>query len=70
VIYILGLLSSLLKILPTGTALWAKIKGDKDKLDQIIAEGRQPTPEEWDALNVETAALEAQIDANAEQAGG
>lgn len=69
-LYLLSLLSALLKVLPEGSALWTKYKADKDKIDEIVAEDRVPTDAEWAALNSETAALEASIDANAAAAGG
>jgi hypothetical protein len=61
----LALLNLLLKVLPEGTAQWLKIKADRDKFNQIKAEGRNPTDQEWQDVIDVTTALEAQIDANA-----
>lgn len=69
-VFVLGLINALLKLLPEGTALWLNIKADKDKLDAIAAENRNPTDDEWASLNTTTADLEAQIDANAARAQG
>lgn len=66
---ILALLNSLLKFVPTGTALWNKYKTDRDLTQSIIDEDRVPTDEEWAQINAETASLEAEIDSNAAARG-
>jgi hypothetical protein len=66
-LYILGLLDQLLSLVPAGSALWQKFSGQKTKFEQMVKDGRDPTDEEWTALDAEVKALEAQVDAGAAQ---
>lgn len=42
----------------------ARFDASSEKVKQMVAEGRDPTPEEWDALNAETEELMSQIAAS------
>lgn len=59
---ILSWLTSLLALVPGATALWNALTAKKTLIEQIIAEGRNPTDAEWDQLNADTATKEAMID--------
>jgi len=63
--YVLTLLTQLLQLVPAGSALFQKFTDQKTKFEQFVAENRDPTEEEWAALDAEVKALEAQVDAGA-----
>lgn len=67
-IVVLSLLTQLLQYVPAGTALWQKISDQKTKFQAMVDAGRDPTDEEWAALDAEVKSLEAQVDAGAAQA--
>jgi len=60
------LLFKVLDILALGLKLAPELKASydqsKSKLEQIIKEGRDPSPEEWNELNSRIDALQAALD--------
>jgi len=56
-------LQSLLTLLPLGQQLAGMYQGIVANLKDMHASGRDPTPEEWAALDAAVKALEAQLQA-------
>ena len=52
----IGLISKVLDMILMGVQMIPAVKAEmeelKGKLGEMVAEGRDPTPEEWDALNL------------------
>ena len=52
----IGLISKVLDMILMGVQMIPAVKAEmeelKGKLSEMVAEGRDPTPEEWDALNL------------------
>jgi hypothetical protein len=59
---ITSLLTQLLSLVPAGTALYNQYAAQKAQAEQWAADGHVPTDAEWDALDAQVRALEAQID--------
>ncbi len=66
VTYVLTLLTQLLALVPQGSALFAQFTAQKQQAQDWAASGHVPTDAEWDALDAQVKALEAQIDAGAQ----
>jgi hypothetical protein len=49
--YVIKSLNALLQVLAADTAATAQLMQLKSELETFIAENRDPTPAEWDALN-------------------
>lgn len=62
-LYALQFLQSLPMLIQTGGDLIARIRDENAKIDQMIADDREPTDAEWDALNAATAVLRAKLHA-------
>jgi len=59
--YALQLLQAIPTLLAAGRDVAAMIEQGSTALKAMQAEGRDPTPEEWDALNATIAALRAEL---------
>lgn len=55
------LLLQLVAILPTAIQAGLEVKGVVDRVSDIMSSGREPTAEDWDALNAEIAVLRAAL---------
>lgn len=61
VAFAIQVLTQLLGLVPAATAAWTMVQDSRNKLEQMRAEKRDPTPAEWDSLNAQTAALLKQL---------
>lgn len=61
--FAIQVLTQLLGLVPTATAAWQMVQDSRNKLELMRAEKRDPTPEEWAALNAQTADLLKQLNA-------
>lgn len=61
VAFAIQVLTQLLGLVPAATAAWQMVQDSRNKLELMRAEKRDPTPEEWAALNAQTADLLKQL---------
>jgi hypothetical protein len=61
--YALQLMSALPGLIKAGVDITHTVTASRDKLAQMDAEKRDPTPAEWDALNAEIARLRGELHA-------
>lgn len=61
--FAIQVLTQLLGLVPAATAAWQMVQDSRNKLEIMRAEKRDPTPEEWVALNAQTADLLKQLNA-------
>lgn len=59
--YVLQILAALPQLLAAGVEISAFVQKARDDVERMKDEGRDPTPQEWDALNAEIARLRAQL---------
>lgn len=52
-----------MEFLPTASAVYQAYRDEIDRLQAIVAEGRDPTPDEWAALENMTEDLHGRIQA-------
>lgn len=63
VAFAIQVLTQLLGLVPAATAAWQMVQDSRNKLELMRAEKRDPTPEEWAALNAQTTDLLKQLNA-------
>jgi hypothetical protein len=60
-LYAIQLLNALPGLIATGQNLLTVVQQHRDALERMHAENRDPTQEEWDALNASINALRSQL---------
>lgn len=61
--FAIQILTQLLGLVPIATQAWQMIQDQRNALEKMRAEGRDPTPEEWAALDATTDNLRKQLHA-------
>jgi hypothetical protein len=61
--YAVQLVGALPGLIQAGVDITRTLREGQSKLQQFEAEGRNPTPQEWDALNAEIARLRGELHA-------
>lgn len=61
--YALQLMTAIPGLIQAGVDITRTVTDARDKLAQMDAEGRDPTPSEWDALNANIARLRGELHA-------
>ena len=61
--FALQILNQILALVPMGAALYTQFATQRGALEQMIAAGRNPTPEEWSSLQSQLQAASAQLQA-------
>lgn len=60
-LYALQLLNSMIPLIPAASSLFATFQQNRNALEKMIAEKRDPTPEEWAALDAIRDSLHQQV---------
>lgn len=58
---VLNILSTTLTLLDQGTTAYQLLTTAHNRVKAIVDQGRDPTPDEWDALDKEIASLHQQL---------
>lgn len=60
-IFALQILNQIIPLIATGSALFTQVQTSRNTLEKMIAEKRDPTPEEWAGLNGQISNLRTQL---------
>lgn len=60
-IYAINIINSLLQMVPMAVEVFTSLQARRNSLEQMIAEKRDPTDAEWQALNDHISSLSAQL---------
>lgn len=58
---LLNMLNTFCAVVSEGTTAYTLLSAAHDRVAKIVAEGRDPTPQEWDDLNREISSLHQQL---------
>ena len=61
--YAIQLLNTIIPLIPVASSLFTQVQQQRNLLEQMAAEKRDPTPEEWAALDAIRDSLHAKIQA-------